>query len=108
MKNFKHWLTLFLIIFTCYSVHATTWSYLATSPSEDKAYSLPASEIESLPMAWFKTTNGHGQTLSISKDLIDCNKGRYTIKEVNKYSITGQMLISDVFTFNHWNEITPD
>lgn len=99
---------LFFIIFSCCSVQASAWAYLASSPTGNKSYAIRASGSPLLPLIWFKTTDAHGVTLILSKDVIDCQKGRYSIKEINRYEASGKVTLTDSYTFNNWNEITPD
>lgn len=95
-------------IFACCSVQAGTWDYLASSPSGNKSYAQHASGTPLFPLLWFKTTDAHGVTLSLSKDVIDCNKGKYAIKETSWYGASGNVTHTDSYTLNHWHEITPD
>lgn len=95
-----------LLISTC--SHASTWTYLAKSPSGDKSYVLPTTGSELFPVLWYKKTTAKGSTLSLSKDVIDCRKNRYSIKEITRYNQDGSVESSNSYIFNAWKEITPD
>lgn len=99
---------LFLTVLTCSYAQASAWAYLASSPSGNKAYALTASGSALFPTVWFKLTGSKSSTVSLSKDVIDCKKGRYAIKEISKYRNNGSVSSSEKFIFDHWNQITPD
>lgn len=99
---------LYLVVMTCFNTHAAKWIWLANSPSGGMAYVLADGGTDLFPVIWFKTTNAKGHTLSISKDVIDCRKGKYAVKEVSQYNDYGKVSENESFLFHHWNQIIPD
>lgn len=99
---------LFIALLASTCSHASTWTYLAKSPSGDKSYVLPTTGSEWFPVLWYKTTTAKGSTLSLSKDVIDCSKNKYSIKEITRYNQDGSVQSNHSYIFNVWKEITPD
>lgn len=98
----------YLMVFSCCSTQASAWAYLATSPAGNESYAMSISGTKLFPVVWFKIVSPHGQTLSLSKDVIDCNKGKYSVREVNHYAESGKIMGGDSYILHHWKEITPD
>lgn len=99
---------LFTLLFISISSYASTWTYLAKSPSGNKSYALAIASPSLFPLLWYKTVDSKGNTLSLSKDVIDCKKNKFSIKEISRYNTDGIVKSKSSYFFNSWNEVTPD
>ncbi len=103
----KYKLFIGVTMFLSVSAHASEWTHLAVSPSGEKSYGLSTSSSDLFPVIWYKVTDKNNHTLTISKDVIDCRKSKYSIKEISTYNNMGAVTSKKSYTFNSWNEITP-
>lgn len=97
-----------VLLFISLNSHADNWTYLAKSPSGNQSYALAIVSPSLFPTLWYKTTDNKGKTLSISKDVIDCKKNNFSIKEITYYNTKGNVENKNSYFFNSWVEITPD